>query len=318
MGCIGSKEAQIKKPYVTREPVDPKGSPDLDNLPFGALLTGAKKLHDEGLTGKDVRVAVIDSGIDENHSGFGGMVKKKEWYRHGRSLAEDDHGTHVAGTIHFMAPAAELYDYRVFGKTGKVGVTEAIRLAILEAIKDDCHVINMSLGGPTPSPGIEKAIKEATSKGIVCVCAAGNGGDGDPLTNEISYPASFPECLSIAAVSKKDGFPVARFSNSNFEVDYSGIGVDVISMKPFGGFQKMSGTSMACPHVAGFVAAIMTNDKKSVRDRLTKEHTRDIGVKGKDNSTGLGFVTYLDENELVEKFGEIGVTVKGKSRAQVH
>lgn len=169
---------------MTRAKV-PKGETyDQDNLPLGALLTGAKKLHEAGLTGKGIKVAVIDSGVDHEHAGFNGKVTKQEWYRSGRSLTEDDHGTHVAGTIHFLAPDAEIYDYRVFGATGKVNVTKAIELAIQQAVKDGCHVINMSLGGPIPSPDIEAAIKDATSKGVLCVCAAGNEGDGDPLTNE--------------------------------------------------------------------------------------------------------------------------------------
>jgi subtilisin family serine protease len=137
------------------------------------------------LTGQGIKVAVIDSGVDKDHPAFNGMVKKTKWFRKGLSLAEDDHGTHVAGTIHFMAPDAELYDYRVFGVTGKYSVTESIRRAILEAVDDGCHVINMSLGGPTPSKGIQDAIKVATTQGAICVCAAGNEGDGDPLTNEI-------------------------------------------------------------------------------------------------------------------------------------
>ena len=118
---------------------------DRNNLPIGALLTGAKKLHDQSFTGKSIRVGVIDSGVDKDHPGFDGMVKKQKWYREYTPLSVDDHGTHVAGTIHFMAPDAELYDYRVFGAAGEVGVDEAIRLAIAQAVKDGCHVINMSL-----------------------------------------------------------------------------------------------------------------------------------------------------------------------------
>ena len=53
-----------------------------------------------------------------------------------------------------------------------------------------------------------------------------------------------PEVVSVAAVSKRDNLPVARFSNTNAQVDYAGIGVDVQSFKPEGGFQKMSGKSL--------------------------------------------------------------------------
>ena len=126
-----------------------------------------------------------------------------------------------------------------------------------------------------------------------------------------SYPASFEECISVAAIASEKGLPVAKFSNSNVQVDYSGIGVDVVSLKPYGGFQKMSGTSMACPHVCGFIAAIMSPDKKDdVRKRLTEEFSIDIGTPGPDTSTGLGFVTYLDENELAEYFARMGVDMK--------
>lgn len=105
-------------------------------------------------------------------------------------------------------------------------------------------------------------------------------------------------------MSKKDGFPVAVFSNSNVQVDYAGIGVDVISFKPdTNGFQKMSGTSMASPHVAGFIACLMTDGRikgdgrardKAVRDIL-KTKALDIAAAGRDNATGVGFLTYLDE-----------------------
>lgn len=122
-----------------------------------------------------------------------------------------------------------------------------------------------------------------------------------------SYPALWDNTISVAAVSKKDGFPVAKFSSSNPHVDYSGIGVDVTSFKPGGGYQQMSGTSMACPHVAGLIAALMTNgrlkfnagEKKDdfVCEHLEKYHCVDIDIEGRDSSTGVGFLTYLDKEE---------------------
>lgn len=296
-----SPTVSIFSPFVIRESVS--GSKTFDsnfNLPPGAILTGARELHADGLTGQSVRVAIIDSGIDGNHTAFDGMVKRSTLYREGPLTGLDDHGTHVAGTIHFMAPNAELYDYKVFGDTGRYGVVKSIRMAIEQAIEDGCHIINLSLGATRPIPAIHRAIRAATARGIIVVCAAGNSGDGQLLTNEESYPAFYPECISVAAVSRQDGSPVALFSNSNVEVDYAGIGVEVISMKPYGGFQIMSGTSMACPHVAGFVAAIMTFDKENVRERLTQNYAQDIGIPGPDHSTGLGFVTYdLSTTELM-------------------
>ena len=114
-----------------------------------------------------VRVAVIDSGVDAEHSGFHEQVKQQVWFRHGSSLSplsedfhELFHGTHVAGTIHMMAPEAEIYDYRCFGAEG-VGVDTAIERSIYQAIDDGCDTINMSLGGPYASRRIMRAVRYA-------------------------------------------------------------------------------------------------------------------------------------------------------------
>lgn len=312
-GKPGEKPGEIARPSVQRSRA--AGSVGVDELPLGILLTGGQELRSKGWTGKGVRVAVIDSGVDETHEGFGGKVTRKKWYREGTPLSEDDHGTHVAGTIHMMAPDADLFDYRVFGETGEVGVDQAIADAIRHAVTEGCHIINMSLGGTTSNPAIKEAVDHAAKNGVTMVCAAGNNGDNDPLTNEISYPGYYEECICIAAICKKGGAPVAVFSNSNTQVDYAGIGVNVVSFKPGGGFQNMSGTSMATPHVAGFVAALMTegripNNGNETDALLRKElngYAVDIDVKGRDNSTGLGFLTFLDEASFRKLLPKVAV-----------
>lgn len=199
------KLSNIVRPYVVRGQAASVGVSD---LPLGALLHGAKKLRAAKLDGSGVRVSVIDSGVDKDHPGFNGMVRKQKWFLSGTPLSEDDHGTHVAGTIHFLAPKAEIYDYRVFGETkGKMNPSQAVVKAIQESVKDGCHVINMSLTVGYPYlPAIEKAVKDAAKKGVVMVCAAGNSGDGDPTTNEMfSFPARWKETISVAAVKKVNG-----------------------------------------------------------------------------------------------------------------
>ena len=122
--CV-KQSREISRPNVTRKAVNADSVGDAAAAaaagsnkvflppPLGCQLMGSTKLHKEGKTGKGVRIGVIDSGIDSTHIGFNDQVKKHVWFRYGTPLVEDDHGTHVAGTIHFMSPDAEIYDYRV-------------------------------------------------------------------------------------------------------------------------------------------------------------------------------------------------------------
>ena len=187
----GEDEDAIQLPSVLSSPapldaIQPQTEGDLTNvrLPKGVILTGGMKLREAGLTGKGIKVAVIDSGVDANHPGFNGQVKQQMWWRYGSPLRKDDHGTHVAGTVHMMAPEAEIYDYRVFGDEGATGVDRAIEQAIYQAMDDGCQIINMSLGGPRASWGIGRAVMAAHRAGVIMIVAAGNEGDNNPLTNE--------------------------------------------------------------------------------------------------------------------------------------
>jgi subtilisin family serine protease len=84
----------IHRPYVKRSPAA-NDAVDSLNLPFGVELTGGKALREKGLTGKGVRVAVIDSGVDETHEEFNGCVKQQLWFRSGTSLKTDGKSVEV-------------------------------------------------------------------------------------------------------------------------------------------------------------------------------------------------------------------------------
>jgi len=146
----------------------------------------------------------------------------------------------------------------------------------------------------------------------------------------VSYPAYWEECISVAAVSKKNGLPVAVFSNSNSQVDYAGIGVNVVSFKPGGGYQNMSGTSMASPHVAGLVSSLMTGGRikndgsktdDTLRQILNESHAIDIAAVGIDKATGIGFLTYLNHDEFKKLLPKVKGSLPPKEKltaARVH
>jgi len=326
----------VPQDVVTKEEEDGEElyDPKAPDLPMGVLMTGGAKLRKAGLTGKGIKVGVIDTGIDRDHPGFDGKValQKETWFRHGTPLEEDDHGTHVAGTIHMMAPDADIMDYRVFGKYGSWSAVDAVATAIFQACFDGCHIINMSVGGRWPDEGIRNAVQYAASQNVIVVCSAGNNGDNDAKSIERNFPACWPEAINVAAVPK-DFTNVANFSNSNPEINYAGIGVDVKSFAPLcesgdGEDAKMrskDGTSMACPHVTGLIAALMTNnmteiegdkqkvsysdlikDDASLRSLLNNRFAINQIVEGEDAatgfdpSTGFGFLTFLSKEELKE------------------
>jgi len=317
----GSNIFEVPNPTVLRTPF----TPSLVEEPFGIQLAGAKKMHQSGLTGKGIKVAVLDSGIDNKHPLFHGKVIRKQWFRGGIPLSEADHGTHVAGTIHSMAPEAEIYDYRVVGPQGKLSVNQSIATAILEAYFDGCQIINMSLASRFADVLILNALQYVHSKGIIIVAASGNDGDGNTLTNERSFPAILDEVISVAALEKSDNLPFARFSNSNSQVDFSSMGVDVVSFKPDGGYQKMSGTSTACPFVSGFIASLISDgslenmgaETCAILRKKLDPYAIDIGVKGPDNSTGLGYLTYLSQDSFNDVLSSGGLTTFTKSIEEI-
>ena len=116
-----------------------------------------------------------------------------------------------------------------------------------------------------------------------------------------SYPALWGEAISVAAVCKRKGLPTSLFSDSELKVDYAALGGSILSLKPGGGYQFISGTSIACPHVSGFIAALLTKHKgldyKELRSMLDS-FVIYVGRNGsKDLETGVKFLTYLDHDE---------------------
>ena len=220
---------------------------------------GLKRVKAPGIwkqaTGKGVKVAVIDTGIDYTHpdlasnyvGGYNALDPKKD------PIDDHGHGTHVAGTIAGagekavvgVAPRASLYAVKVLDADGG-GSYASIIAGIQWAVENKMDIVNMSLGGPA-SPALQKAIQAAYKAGVTVVAAAGN----DPEA-PVSAPAMYEETICVSASTFDD--KLAFFSTTGPEVDFIAPGHEIDSSWPGGKIARLSGTSMATPHMAGLAA----------------------------------------------------------------
>ncbi|MBY4603309.1 subtilisin AprE [Bacillus rugosus] len=253
------------------------------SVPYGISQIKAPALHSQGYTGSNVKVAVIDSGIDSSHpdlnvrGGASFVPSETNPYQDGSS-----HGTHVAGTIAALnnsigvlgvAPNASLYAVKVLDSTGS-GQYSWIINGIEWAISNNMDVINMSLGGPSGSTALKTVVDKAVSNGIVVAAAAGNEGTSGS-SSTVGYPAKYPSTIAVGAVNSSN--QRASFSSVGSELDVMAPGVSIQSTLPGGTYGAYNGTSMATPHVAGAAALILSKHptwtNAQVRDRLESTTT---------------------------------------------
>ena len=204
-------------------------------------------------TGEGVSVAVIDTGIDYTHQDlsarFGEVLGINIPFPDSPPFDDNGHGTHVAGTVAGsetgVAPGATLYAVKVLDAGGSG--SEADVIAGLEwALEQGADIANLSLGSSGASHAFEDICRRAFDEGMLICAAAGNEGRGP------SYPASFGESvIAVTAIDRMDEH--AYFSNIYRTNDISAPGVGIYSCVP-GGYDRLSGTSMATPHVSGALA----------------------------------------------------------------
>ncbi|MBP0724106.1 S8 family peptidase [Bacillus sp. RG28] len=259
-------------------------------MPPGVKLINAPTAWQKSDKGKDIVVAVLDTGCKTDH------VDLKDRIIGVRNFTTDDnsdpnnvsdyagHGTHVAGTIAAtennqgvlgVAPQAKLLIVKVLaGKKGS-GAYEWIINGINYAANwkgpngEKVRVISMSLGGPQDVPELHEAVKNAISKGVLVVCAAGNSGDNRPDTDEFDYPGAYQEVVEVGAVDLNKN--ISRFSDSNLNVDLVAPGEGILSTYNNGGYATLSGTSMATPHVSGGSALIIKQSEKEFERTLSED-----------------------------------------------
>jgi subtilisin family serine protease len=241
--------------------------------------------------GGEIRVAVIDSGIDPDHPELAGKIAGKfdtlpspfAGHAHGTAIA-----ALIAGNSRLMgaAPDARILAARAFDPAGNAA--EATTFNIIRAldwsVTERARIINMSFAGPA-DPGIHRALEAAYKKGIVLIAAAGNAGAKSPPL----YPAADPNVIAVTATDSSD--QIFQGSNRGRHVTVSAPGVDLLVAVPNGGYQISTGTSYSAAEVSG-IAALMLQRKddltpKAVRDILSAT-AKDLGKKGRDDDFGAG------------------------------
>ncbi|HWP28177.1 MAG TPA: S8 family serine peptidase [Chloroflexota bacterium] len=212
-----------------------------------------------GSTGRGVRVAVVDSGIEADHPALGGMVRGGvAVVERGGQVVYDDgphgddfgHGTACAGIIHSIAPEAELYSVKVLGPTLS-GTGSAFAAGLRWAIEHQMHILNLSLGTTKREfyATLHELADTAYFKNTILVTAANN-------FPQPSFPSVYASVISVACHDQKD--PFLFYYNPAPPVDFGAPGIDIQVPWRGGGYISTTGNSFAAPHISGIVALILS------------------------------------------------------------
>ncbi|MFJ9807197.1 type VII secretion-associated serine protease mycosin [Streptomyces sp. NPDC101158] len=312
-------------PAETPDPVDIDGSGEC-TFPMKEQIPGIpwplqRVLLDElwqDTKGKGVRVAVIDTGVDDVNPQLKTAVDAKAGKDYLKPEKENPgsgndqrgktdgtvdlvgHGTKVAGIIAArprkgtgfvgLAPEATIIPIRQNDEKNS-GKSDSMAEAIKHALAKGADVINISQDTTQPlseDSSLGRAVAQAIDAGAVVVASAGNDGMDGKLKN--TYPAAFPGVLAVASSDRNN--ERAAFSQSGTFVGVAAPGVDVVSTVPGGGQCVDNGTSFSAPYVAGVAALLKAKypDWKPAQIVTRIEQTAIRSINGHDNHVGWGVV----------------------------
>ncbi|WP_328308898.1 type VII secretion-associated serine protease mycosin [Streptomyces sp. NBC_00442] len=292
-------------------------------------------------TGKGVKVAVIDTGVDIKNPQLTGAVDASKGKNYlPKDLKDPDnrplprgaengttdtvgHGTRVAGIIAArpakntgfvgLAPDATIIPIQQNDADGH-GTAQTLADAIRYAIDAGADVINISqdtANAVAPAATLKQAVDAALAHQIVVVASAGNDGLGGNVKS--TYPASYPGVLAVAASDRNN--ERAAFSQSGEFVGVAAPGVDMVSTVPGGGHCADNGTSFSAPYVAGVAALIKAKHPRwTQREIVTQiQQTAERSVSGHDRLVGWGVVDPVralteDDHPLESPVAHEGVT----------
>ena len=271
-----------------------------DSIPFEESLWNFQtvdpyaKSFKQGITGKGVKVAVIDTGIyphpDLSIEGGTSTVDYTPSY-----TDDNGHGTHVAGIIGAkhngvgivgIAPDVHLFAVKSLDGTGRGNLDDVLK-GIDWSITNHMDIINLSLATTFNSQALHDMVDKANKEGILLVAAAGNDGEA------VNYPAKFDSVIAVSAIDENKN--IASFSSRGPEVEFTAPGDNIISTYLDGYYGKFNGTSQASPHVAAMLALLKEKNPNMSNYELRTElqkYVEDLGVKGRDPLYGYGLVNF--------------------------
>lgn len=291
-----------------------------------------KEAHAFSTGSASVKIAVLDTGVDQTHAEIGeALLPGKDFVDiidgaekfigdylgiDGEPADDVGHGTHVCGILAAkglkmskgVVPSCKIIPVRVLGALRKgdsvvgAGLIDNINTGIKWAVDQGVDVINMSLGIKHEGGGLphEEVIKYALAKGVTIVAASGNDG-----TKDLYYPGALPGVIAVGAVDMND--QVAGFSTYGSHVSFVAPGAGIISSYPGDKYSMSSGTSQASPYVAGAIALLKSVAMKAgrkLRDNQVKyilKHTSDrLNTQFKDVKSGYGRINLLDAIKLLK------------------
>jgi subtilisin family serine protease len=235
----------------------------------------ATNVRNSKFLGKDVRLAILDTGFDFTHPDFAGRVIHRKSFVGRQAKDREGHGTHCAGIAgagkkakagvrYGVAPGSRLYIGKILNDQGEG--SDGLALAGIEwALEQGCRVISMSFGaqvqkGDKHSTIFEEVAKIALANKCILIAATGNESDREEgVIAPVNHPANCPSVMAVGALTenlKVANYSCATVGRAGGQVDIAAPGDNIISAWIDGGYETESGTSMAAPFVAG-VAALL-------------------------------------------------------------
>jgi subtilisin family serine protease len=283
-------------------PPDLMRGPSYDALPLAGEVNWGHEVFGLAALRAKVNVAgfkvgVVDTGVDDTHPLLLG-VKAKDFTASRNGYRDvNGHGAHCTATVGGKDPRIgvsqhfDMYHGKGLSDSGSGSMT-ALLNAIEWGLSEGCTVVSNSWGGGSQvDPATDRKFREWSEAGAWLIFAAGNSGGN---TSQTDAPGNSPYVINVAAVDR--WLNVASFSSAGAKIDTSGPGVDIISAKPGGGFQSMSGTSMATPYIAGMLSLFraglvernMPIPTVTELRKLLNSRSMDLGTPGVDRRTGPG------------------------------